>query len=103
MMGDNLADDFMKPIHEREARLADLDRQIAEKEKELAIIEGEAATARCAMNDLGQQRVELQAAVNANKALLSKTQADLANCQAAFETLRKKVQSLPTLPTRMAS
>jgi chromosome segregation ATPase len=95
-MTNALAEDFMKPVREREVKLAELDAQIAAKEKELAIITGECATARAAMNDLGAQRVELQAAVNANRALLSKSQADLANVTALFETLRKKVQSLPT-------
>jgi hypothetical protein len=48
MMND-LAEDFMAPIHAREARLADLNRQIAEKEKELAAIEGQCVIARKAM------------------------------------------------------
>jgi chromosome segregation ATPase len=91
----DLAADFMAPIREREAKLAELDAQIAAIEKELAIIQGECATARQAMNDLGSQRVELQAAVNANKALLTKSQNDLANATAMFEALKKKVASLP--------
>jgi len=101
MTSADLAEDFMAPIRAREQRLAELDALITNKEKELAVLEGECAVARKAMNDLGGQRVELQAAVNANRALLSKTQVDLANCQAMFEALRKKVATLPT--TRMAS
>jgi chromosome segregation ATPase len=93
-MGD-LADDFMAPVRAREQRLAELDRLISERERELAVLEGECATARKAMNDLGSQRVELQAAVNANKALLSQSQSDLAGAQAMFDALRKKVAALP--------
>jgi chromosome segregation ATPase len=95
IMSGDLADDFMAPVRAREAKLADLNRQIGEKEKELAALEGECAVARKAMNDLGEQRVALQGAVNSNRALLSKTQSELANCQAMFETLRKKVAGLP--------
>jgi hypothetical protein len=93
-MNDALAEDFMAPIHAREARLADLNRLIAEKEKELAAIEGQCVIARKAMNDLGEARVELQIAVNAQRALLSKSQSDLAKAQADFDALRKKVASL---------
>jgi len=100
MTSDNLASDFMAPIHAREQRLAQLDRQITDKQKELAAIEGECAVARKAMNELSEQRTALQGAVNSNRALLSKSQADLANAQAMFEALRQKVQSLPT---RLAS
>jgi septal ring factor EnvC (AmiA/AmiB activator) len=94
-MNDALADDFMKPVRDREARLAQLDAEITAKEKELAVLEGECAVARKAMNDLGSQRVELQAAVNANKATLTKSQNDLADATAMFEALRKKVASIP--------
>jgi len=96
-MNDALAADFMAPIHAREQRIAALDAEITNKQKELAAIESEAAVARKALNELSEQRSEMQGAVNANRALLSKSQADLANVQAAFETLRKKVQSLPTI------
>lgn len=96
----DLAEDFMAPVKAREARLGELDAQITNKQRELVALESECGVARKAMNDLGGQRAELQAAVSANRALLSKTQADLANCQAMFEALRQKVA---TLPTRMAS
>jgi predicted nucleic acid-binding Zn-ribbon protein len=92
----DLAEDFMAPVRAREQRLADLNRQIVEKEKELAALEGECAVARKAMNDLGDQRVALQVAVNSNRALLSQSQSDLAATQALFDALRKKVASLPT-------
>ena len=92
----DLADDFMA---RREAKLAELGRLIVEKEKQLAALEGECNVARSAMNELGSQRVELQNAVNANRALLSKSQADLANVQAMFQALRQKVQSLPIRAT----
>jgi len=92
----DLAEDFMAPVRAREQRLADLNRQIVEKEKEFAALEGECAVARKAMNDLGDQRVALQVAVNSNRALLSQSQSDLAATQALFDALRKKVASLPT-------
>jgi len=96
----DLAEDFMAPVRAREQRLADLNRQIVEKEKELAALEGECAVARKAMNDLGEQRVELQMAVNSQRALLSKSQADLADATAMFNALRQKVQSLPITGAR---
>ena len=85
----------MAPIRAREQKLGELDALITNKKRELAALEGECNVARQAMNDLGSQRVELQNAVNANRALLSKSQADLANATAMFDALRKKVQSLP--------
>jgi len=101
-MNDALAEDFMAPIHAREARLADLNRQIAEKEKELAAIESQCVIARKAMNELGEARVELQIAVNAQRALLSKSQSDLAKAQSDFNELKQKVAALPiTTTTRM--
>jgi len=100
-MSDNLAEDFMAPIRAREQKLAELDAEIAGKEKELAALQSECAVARKAMNELGEQRIALQEAVNANRASLSKSQSDLANCQAMFEALRHQVATLPT--TRMAS
>jgi chromosome segregation ATPase len=93
----DLADDFMKPVREREAKLAELNRLIMEKEKELAALEGECSVARKAMNDLGEQRVALQSAVNANRSALTQSQNDLAEAKAMFETLRRKVQSLPVM------
>jgi len=101
-MTDNLAEDFMKPVHDREAKIGVLDALITEKKNELAALESECAVARKAMSDLADERSNLQGAVNANRALLTKTQTDLANCQAMFETLRRKVQSLP-ITTRAAS
>ena len=93
----DLADDFMAPVRAREQKLAQLDVEITGKEKELAAIEGQCAVARKAMSDLSDERSALQAAVNENRATLSKTQADLANCQAMFEALRRKVQALPII------
>jgi predicted nucleic acid-binding Zn-ribbon protein len=98
----DLAEDFMAPIRAREQKLSELDVAITNKSKELAALEGECNVARQAMNDLGSQRVELQNAVNANRALLSKSQSDLASVQAMYEALRRKVQSLP-ITTRAAS
>jgi predicted nucleic acid-binding Zn-ribbon protein len=85
----------LQAIEARVGTIDDLTNKIEEKRKELAALEGECNVARAAMNDLGSQRVELQNAVNANRALLSKSQADLANATAMFDALRKKVQSLP--------
>jgi hypothetical protein len=99
-MNDALAEDFLAPVRAREQKLAELDRAIVEKEKELAAIDGQCAASRKAMNDLGQQHVDLQMAVNAQRALLSKSQADLANATAMFEALRKKVAALPTTNRR---
>jgi chromosome segregation ATPase len=96
----DLAEDFMAPIHAREQKLAELDAQIANKQRELATLEGECAVARQAMNDLAGQRNELQAAVNTHRALLAQSQSDLSKAQGMFEALRKKVASLPT---RLAS
>ena len=92
----DLAEDFMAPVRAREQRLAQLDAEIAAKEKELALVQHECVVARKAMNDLGDQRVALQVAVNSNRALLSQSQSDLAATQALFDALRKKVASLPT-------
>ena len=99
-MNDALAEDFMAPIHAREARLADLNRVIAEKEKELAAIESQCVIARKAMNELGEARVELQIAVNAQRALLSQSQQELAKARADFDELRKKVAGLPMTGVR---
>ena len=96
----DLAEDFMAPVHAREQKLAQLNAQITDKQKELAALENECAVARKAMNDLGSQRVELQAAVNSQRALLSQSQQALAKAQADFDALRAKVASLPTV--RMA-
>jgi len=93
-MNDALAEDFMAPIHAREARLADLNRQIAEKEKELAALESQCVVTRKAMNELGEAHVELQIAVNAQRVLLSKSQAELAKATADFDELKKRVASL---------
>ena len=93
-MNDALAEDFMAPVRTREARLADLNRQIAEKEKELAALESQCVVTRKAMNELGEAHVELQIAVNAQRVLLSKSQAELAKATADFDELKKRVASL---------
>jgi septal ring factor EnvC (AmiA/AmiB activator) len=93
-MNDALAEDFMRPLREAQARLGQLKDEIANKRRELNALEGECAVARKAMNELGKQRIELQSAVNSNRALLSKSQSDLARAQSDFEALRKKVASL---------
>jgi septal ring factor EnvC (AmiA/AmiB activator) len=99
-MNDALADNFMAPLREAQARLEAVNAEIANKRKELAALEGECAVARKAMNDLGEQRIELQRAVNSQRTLLSQSQADLTNATAMFEALRKKVASIPITGTR---
>jgi septal ring factor EnvC (AmiA/AmiB activator) len=93
-MTDALAEDFMAPVRAREQKLAQLDAEITGKQKELAALQGECAIARKAMNELGEQRIELQGAVNSQRALLSQSQAALAKAHADFDALRKKVASL---------
>jgi chromosome segregation ATPase len=96
-MNDALAEDFMRPLREAQARLLAIEAEITNKRKELAALEGECAVARRAMNDLGEQRVELQGAVNSQRALLSQSQQALAKAQADFDELKKKVAALPII------
>jgi chromosome segregation ATPase len=94
-MNDALAEDFMAPLREAQARLAQLRDEITNKRRELAALESECAVARKAMNELGAQRVELQSAVNGARAELTRTQNAHASLKGAYDELKKQVASLP--------
>jgi septal ring factor EnvC (AmiA/AmiB activator) len=100
MTVDDIASDLIAPIKALNTRLGQLNAEITNKQKELAALESECAVARKAMNDLGEARIELQAAVNSQRALLSQSQQELAKARADFDELRKKVAGLPMTGVR---
>ena len=85
----------LQAIEARVGTIDDLTNKIEEQRKILAALNSEREVVQQAVRDLQDQRVELQTAVNANRALLSKSQAELASVTAMYEALRQKVQSLP--------
>jgi len=85
----------LQAIEARVGTIDDLTNKIDEQRKILAALESEREVAQRAVRDLQDERSKLQAAVNENRAALAKSQSDLAATTAAFEALRRKVQSLP--------
>ena len=85
----------LQAIEQRVGTIDDLTNKIDEQRKILAALNSEREVVQRALDDLSGQRIELQKAVNSNKALLSQSQNDLAKSQELFEALRKKVQALP--------
>jgi chromosome segregation ATPase len=91
---DDIAQDLVAPVKALNTRLAQLKAEIADKQRELAALQTECAVARKAMNELGDQRVELQAAVNGAKAELVRVQNAQASAQGAYDETKRKILKL---------
>src|SRR6516164_1445317 len=91
---EDLAEDLIVPITALNTRLGQLKAEIVAKEKHKAALQSECEVVQRSLDDLSSQRIELQKAVNAEKAELIKIQKAKAEELAAYNETRNKIMRL---------